>query len=294
MRTATLSAAAALMAGSAMAADCVKGLHIIVGRGTGEAKGFGETGALAKNITAAIPGSDMVAVDYPASFTNPSYDESEKAGAKDVYDQVTKYHEECPGHKMAYLGWSQGAQIAVNAFCGAQGGLFGDAAPIPAAAVKDVVAISIFGDPSFNHTAPYSKGTSQVDGLFVRNGIGACADFKDKIVSYCDTGDVYCASGNNRSVHGLYLVNYPEQMMNFVVDKYNAAGSSNSSSTNTTTTSTGGPTSTAGPTSSGSNTTPTSSSTPTPTSGKNAAAGLSAGLMYAVPVALAAAAQMLL
>lgn len=135
MRTATLSAAA-LLAGAA-AADCVKGLHIIVGRGTEEAKGFGITGTLAKNITEAIPGSDMVAVDYPASFSDPNYDESEKEGAKDVYDKVTQYHKECPGHKMAYLGWSQGAQIAVNAFCGAQGGVFGDAAAIPAEAVKD-------------------------------------------------------------------------------------------------------------------------------------------------------------
>lgn len=288
MRTATLSAAA-LLAGAA-AADCVKGLHIIVGRGTEEAKGFGITGTLAKNITEAIPGSDMVAVDYPASFSDPNYDESEKEGAKDVYDKVTQYHKECPGHKMAYLGWSQGAQIAVNAFCGAQGGVFGDAAAIPAEAVKDVVAISIFGDPSFNHSAPFAKGTSQVDGLFVRNGLGACADFKDKIVSFCDTGDRYCAAGNNASVHGLYLVNYPEEMKKFVVDKYNAAGSSNSTGGNTG--NNNATTTTTGPSSSGS---PTSSSKPTSTGdNKGAAAGLSAGLMYAVPVALAAAAQMLL
>ncbi|KAJ3495494.1 hypothetical protein NLG97_g3347 [Lecanicillium saksenae] len=161
---------------------------------------------------------------------------------------------------MAYLGWSQGAQIAVNAFCGAQGGIFGDAAAIPAAAVKDVVAISIFGDPSFNHTAPYAKGTGTADGLFARNGIGACKDFTDKIVSYCDKGDTYCDKGQDRSVHGLYLVNYPEQMKKFVVDKYNAAaGSSNSSSSNTTTTSTAGPSSTAGASSSGTQTTTSSS-----------------------------------
>ncbi len=136
MRTATLSAAAVL-AGSAMAAECAKGLHIIVGRGTFEPTGLGETGALAKNISNVIPDSSIVAVNYPATLSNPNYDVSEKNGTQDVYDKVTKYHQDCPGHKMAYLGWSQGAQIAVNAFCGGQGGIFGDNAPIPADAVKD-------------------------------------------------------------------------------------------------------------------------------------------------------------
>lgn len=181
MRTATLSAAA-LLAGSAMAAECSQGLHILVGRGTGEAAGLGETGALAKNISALVPDSDIVAIDYPATLSDPSYDVSEKDGAKDVYNKVTQYHKDCPGHKMAYLGWSQGAQIAINAFCGGQGGLFGTDAAIPADAVQDgepqlcasprqckltkiVVAIAIFGDPSFNHTAPYVKGTSTADGV---------------------------------------------------------------------------------------------------------------------------------
>ncbi len=120
-----------------MAAECSSGLHILVGRGTLEPKGTGATGALAKNISDAVPGSDIVAIDYPASVSDPNYNDSEKEGSQDVYDKVTKYHQDCPGHKMAYLGWSQGAQIAVNAFCGGQGGIFGDSAPIPADAVKD-------------------------------------------------------------------------------------------------------------------------------------------------------------
>ncbi|TQV93802.1 acetylxylan esterase precursor [Cordyceps javanica] len=294
MRTAAALSAAAVLAGSAMAAECSKGLHILVGRGTEEPKGLGETGALAKNISDAIPGSDVVAIDYPATFSNPNYDKSEQLGAQDVYDKVTKYHQDCPGHKMAYLGWSQGAQIAVNAFCGGQGGAFGDRAPISAEAVKDVVAIAVFGDPSFNHTAPYVKGTSTADGLFVRNGIGACANFTNKIVSYCDTGDIYCSGGNNRSVHGLYLVNYPKEMIKFVIDGYNkATGNSISDGGNSTTATTGPTSSSSG--GGGSNTSPTSSSSPTATTAKpNGAAGLSTGLMYAVPAALAAAAQMLL
>ncbi|KAM3441660.1 hypothetical protein MY4824_001438 [Beauveria thailandica] len=298
MRTATLSAAA-LLAGSALAAECSQGLHILVGRGTEEPAGLGETGALAKNISDAVSGSSIVAIDYPATFSKPNYDVSEREGSRAVYDQVTKYHKDCPGHKMAYLGWSQGAQIAVNAFCGGQGGIFGDDAPIPADAVKDVVAIAIFGDPSFNHTAPYAKGTSTADGLFVRNGIGACANFTNKIVSYCDTGDIYCSAGKNKSVHGLYLVNYPKQMMNFVIDGYNKAKGNSTGGSGKNTTATTMTTITASPTSSGSgnsNTSPTSGTSPTPSAGgqQNAAAGVSTGLMYAVPAALVAAAQMLL
>lgn len=132
--------------------------------------------------------------------------------------------------------------------------------------------------------------------LFVRNGIGACANFTDKIVSYCDTGDVYCNSGNNSKVHGLYLVKYPVQMEKFVLDGYDkATGNSTGGSNTTTTTTTAGPATTAGATSSGSGSaTSGASATPTTAGNKNAAAGMSTGLKYAVPAALVAAAQMLL
>lgn len=108
-------------------------------------------------------------------------------------------------------------------------------------------------------------------------------------MSYCDTGDVYCSSGNNSKVHGLYLVNYPEQMKKFVIDNYDQATGSTGGSNKTTTTA--GPTTTAG-----SKTSPTSGASATATSGdnKSGAAGVSTSLMYAVPAALVAAAQMFL
>lgn len=127
--------------------------------------------------------------------------------------------------------------------------------------------------------------------LFVRNGLGACANFTSKIVSYCDTGDVYCSSGANRTVHGLYLVKYPEELKQFVIDHYNkdtsSASGTNSTGGNSTTTS-------ASPTASSTSTSkPSSSASATPK--PNAAAEFSAsGLMVALPVAMVAAAQMLL
>jgi hypothetical protein len=107
MRTAAFSAAA-LLAGSAVAADsCVKGLHIIVGRGTTEPAGTGVTGALAQKIADEIGDSDVVPVDYPATLSDPSYEESVMDGVDAITKEVTQYAKQCPGGKMAYLGYSQ-------------------------------------------------------------------------------------------------------------------------------------------------------------------------------------------
>lgn len=108
---------------------------------------------------------------------------------------------------------------------------------------------------------------------------------------------MYCNSGNNSKVHGLYLVKYPQQMETFVLDGYEKATGNSTGGSNTTTT-TASPTTTAGATSStsgsGGSATSGASATPTTAGNKNAAAGLSTGLKYAVPAALLAAAQMLL
>lgn len=107
MRTSALSAAA-ILAGSAAAADsCVKGLHIIVGRGTTEPPGTGVTGVLANKIAEEIGDSDVVPVDYPATLSDPAYGDSVMAGVEALTKEVTEYAEQCPGGKMAYLGYSQ-------------------------------------------------------------------------------------------------------------------------------------------------------------------------------------------
>lgn len=40
-------------------------------------------------------------------------------------------------------------------------------------------------------------------------------------MSYCDAGDVYCdGGGDNRTVHGLYIDRYADDVVKFIVDRY--------------------------------------------------------------------------
>lgn len=47
------------------------------------------------------------------------------------------------------------------------------------------------------------------------------------MVSYCDTGDKFCDSGQNDTVHGHYVQEYGNDIASFVVDKYNQAKDGN-------------------------------------------------------------------
>ena len=100
----------ALLAAGAAAQNsttCADGLYIVVARGTGEDPGTGVTGVIADNIAKQIQGSKVEALDYPATFTDPDYEDSEKEGVDDLQKLLTSYHSSCPNGKIAYLGYSQ-------------------------------------------------------------------------------------------------------------------------------------------------------------------------------------------
>ena len=64
------------------------------------------------------------------------------------------------------------------------------------------------------------------------------------MVSYCDTGDKFCDSGQNDTVHGHYVQEYGKAIAKFVVDKYNQAKDGNGGGGATQTSSSSDPTST--------------------------------------------------
>ncbi|KAF7548533.1 hypothetical protein G7046_g8641 [Stylonectria norvegica] len=273
----------ALLAVGALAQNstCAKGLYVIVARGTGEVKGTGVTGVLADDIAAKVPGSRIEALDYPATFTDPDYPESEKDGVEALQGLITSYTKTCPKSKIAFLGYSQGGQLATDAFCGGSGDGFSTNAALPTQLVDDsVVAIVLFGDPSHVANLTYDRGTSIKDGIFARKNVSLCEDYTDILRSYCDVGDVYCDAGSNKTVHGLYVARYGDEAVDFVVKRYedDAKSSSSASGTATATTAapTGSPTATvtASGTASG---VPTGSTVPA-----NSAAGLVPGLAAAL------------
>lgn len=102
-------AALSALAGGAAAANstCVDGLYMIIARGTGEEAGPGVSKLIGQQVSRRIPGSKFIGLDYPASFTDPDYDESEKQGAQKMKDSVLEYNKDCPDHKIAVLGYSQ-------------------------------------------------------------------------------------------------------------------------------------------------------------------------------------------
>lgn len=95
---------------------CAAGLYMIVARGSSEPPGVGRIGVVAGNVSEAIPGSTIVALDYPALFD--PYNVSEAAGVAALTSAITKHTSACPSAKIALIGWSQGAQVATDSLCG--------------------------------------------------------------------------------------------------------------------------------------------------------------------------------
>lgn len=110
MRAKTSTAAVAgLLAASAAAQNststCATGVHLIVARGSNEAPGSGRIGSVANGVVAALPGSQIAPIDYPATFDN--YSTSVVAGTEAMKLALTQYNSRCPNSKVALLGYSQ-------------------------------------------------------------------------------------------------------------------------------------------------------------------------------------------
>ncbi|GAB7350303.1 hypothetical protein MBLNU459_g0938t1 [Dothideomycetes sp. NU459] len=196
---------------------CVSGVHIIVARASTEAQGEGIIGTVATEIEAAIPGSDSVAVVYPALLE--PYPPSEEAGTSAMTALVQEYVASCPNSKIVLLGYSQGAQIVGDVLCGTSESGFTTTAPLASQYGKNVVAAVQMGDPSHVVGQSYNKGTSTHNGLFPRTNEAGCAPYVSKIASYCDTGDEFCDSGTSLLDHLDYVELYGTAATQFVVSK---------------------------------------------------------------------------
>ncbi|KAL7821260.1 carbohydrate esterase [Trichoderma aethiopicum] len=295
----SLSLLAASSTASAAATTCAKGLYMVVARGSEEPAGTGVTGNLTSQIAARVPGSEVVAVDYPASFDD--YENSEGDGVKAMREVLNSYGEACPGNKIAVLGYSQGAQVATDTICGGAGDPFTSNKGMSDDVMDDVVAVAIFGDPTHVANMTYDRGTSVHNGLFNRSSssIEVCKSYASRIISYCDTGDIYCDAGTNSTVHHMYIQRYGDEIVDFVVSQFEkSAGSGSGSGTNATTTTAPAPTvspTTSSGSGSGNGTVPTRTGGPTtsPTQGSGASALTSSLMLGGLLMALTAVSQML-
>ncbi|KAG5927776.1 hypothetical protein E4U53_002803 [Claviceps sorghi] len=286
------------------------GLYLITIRGTSEMPGIGVAGTvIGTPVQKQINGTKVVALDYPATYSDPNYADSVANGTKSLSKLMSAHVKSCPNDKIAIVAYSQGAQVALDTICGSDEASFDKTAAIAPDEVENhVVAIALMGDPTHVANVAYNRGTSTGNGIFPRQDTDSCLRYANLISSWCDTGDIYCDSGKSAAVHGQYFEKYGTDIIKFIVDKARrSTGDNTSHSTSHGTgdsTSSVSPSGTAAPTGPGqpSASTTSSASAPAPattttTTTSAAAHGVtkaSKGLVYvALPLVLAAMFQML-
>lgn len=187
-------------------------VHILIARGTTE-EYPGDMGSLANLIIANNDDADYEDVIYPATF---DYISSTRQGMSATMNQLTAYVEACPQSKIVLLGYSQGAHVTGDALCGGGGGsnLGAETEPVSTDIGEHVAAVVWYGDPRHIAGQSYDEGTATTDGLYPRTAAQLAVlndHYADKIHSYCDDGDPFCAGGTSVSVHGEYPEHYDEE-----------------------------------------------------------------------------------
>lgn len=119
----TAAAAVAVVSAAPLSsrASCATGVHMIVARGSGEAAGEGRLSQVVSLIQAAVPGSDSIAVDYPAVIISDDsiYPISVADGITDTINKIHSYVATCgASSRIVLLGYSQGGNVMTDALAG--------------------------------------------------------------------------------------------------------------------------------------------------------------------------------
>ncbi|GAA5865740.1 hypothetical protein JCM8547_002762 [Rhodosporidiobolus lusitaniae] len=201
-------------------------LHMIVARASTEMSGEGIIGTVASKVKQQLSGSTSEAIEYPATLNN--YASSEGKGVDAMIAAVEAQENKCPGGKIALLGYSQGAHVIGDALSGGSTASFSFGSfgmrrlGRRQLSSANIVAVVLMGDPSFVTGKAYDVGTSKRNGLFARKDTAALDACADKIQSYCDSDDTFCASGQSTAVHLSYVSTFGDAAAGFIVEKATA------------------------------------------------------------------------
>ncbi|KAM0441085.1 hypothetical protein ACHAPT_000390 [Fusarium lateritium] len=209
---------------SLVAAKCPSGsgAHIVVARGSEEPHGPGILGPIAQQIQQLVPGSDIEPLDYPALYQ--PYNPSQIAGVQAMTTVVREYADKCPDTEMIILGYSQGAHVAMDTFCGASSPGFPESAPQPSYISDKVAAIIVMGDPSLTEGQPFTVGSSHGSGIFPRVHPEGCDQIARKVISICDAGDPFCEAGSKDvAVHLSYVAVWDEYIVSHAAAMFQSA-----------------------------------------------------------------------
>jgi hypothetical protein len=175
-------------------------VEVIGARGTTERPGLGVLLApLAQQLTRDLPQTvRTTAVDYPASF---NYTASVRQGVTSLAADVEQTAAACADTKFVLAGYSQGANVVGDALAGRSVRGRAAAQPaIPAALSDRVVAVLLFGDPTFTAGEDFNVGTGTRSGVFPR-GAGGLDGFADRTQSFCNRNDRFCQGGTSLAAH---------------------------------------------------------------------------------------------
>ena len=206
-------------------------VNIIVARASTEAPGDGVIGALAEEIQKGVKATvSQQAVVYPAALT--PYEPSDTKGDEAIKAELEEEVSKCPGQKILLLGYSQGAQIVGDALGGGGGNAKdlgqGDGKETPPAAksaTEKVVGVIQYGDPRRIPGQSFDVGTDPgAEGIFPRLKNQLLTAFAGDIQSYCDTGDPFCAKGDELNAHLAYFEKFDKTAATFLVGRLSAVG----------------------------------------------------------------------
>ncbi|KAI1068443.1 hypothetical protein LB507_004469 [Fusarium sp. FIESC RH6] len=173
-------------------------------------------GAVAQQINARIPNSDISPLKYPAIYE--PYKPSQTEGVRNLAKVVRDYAARCPETKMILLGYSQGAHVIADVMCGASSIGFPATKPLPLNISSKIAAVVLMGDPSTTKGQEFHVGTSQGDGVLPRQNPDGCRCVSGKTISFCDAGDPFCeAGGHDLRTHMRYVSAYGQMASDFAV-----------------------------------------------------------------------------
>jgi hypothetical protein len=199
-------------------------VNIIVARASTEAQGQGITGNLASQVQSnSAQTVSTEAVVYPATLQN--YASSESQGVQNAEQELSTAVANCPSQKQVLMGYSQGANVVLDVVTGnAEVKPSTVVGPASAANLGHVVAIVGFGDPGNIVKQAWDLGTdTTTNGIFPRSStqLQALTNFgaATSTRSWCDSGDPFCASGNNLNTHLTYLNRYQNAAASFAIGR---------------------------------------------------------------------------
>ncbi|KXX76934.1 Acetylxylan esterase 2 [Madurella mycetomatis] len=198
-------------------------IHIFGARETTAPPGFGSSETLVDLLGRAFPGTGAAtaeAIVYPAAG-GPDYSASVTVGIAAVVKQTAVFAARCPRSVIIVHGYSQGAQIMDDAFCGGPDvpSLNSSVPLVSRQVAHNVAAIILMGSPRHVAGRKGNVGNATAGGFAARPKDFRCPVFEDRIQTYCDSPDPFCSNGTDPETHQGYGRVYGRQALAFVVSK---------------------------------------------------------------------------